>query len=295
MCIYNPNLFLTYVMFLSCLDLHFIALVLYMEKEMVTEYIKREGAWQHIMNLLLINLTFLLYNIAWAFTQIQVESITSFLSSDMLTTFGLIAFHVVSIIVLCVVFHLNNRLEPAVAMKEDFIPTPDRTTRWSLLLIRLLYCVFIGLYILQWLFLYFELLETTTLLVLSEIVGIIFVGCKIWLLSRFTVVPNVPLLNNKYEMKNWSWAIAVALTMMSSIIVIVSQGKDLYDLWQPMQVGAPFQCFLSLDIVAHTLLVLFEGEYLHIANCVILCVCVQFSFQIFFSGGNHVLIIILCK
>lgn len=245
---------------------------------MVTECIKREGVWQHIKNLLLINFIFLVYNIDWAFTQIQVESITSFLNSDVLTlgTFGLIAFHVVSIIVLCVVFHLNNRLEPAVAMKEDFIPTADRTTRRSLRLIRLLYCVFIGLYTLQWLFLYFEVLETTALLVLSEIVGIIFVGFKIWFLWKFTVASNVPLLDKKYEMKHWLLAIVVASTMMSSIVVIISQGKDLYDLWQPMQVGAPFQCFLSLDIVAHTLLVLFEGEYIHIASYImiyIVCMC----------------------
>ena len=234
---------------------------------METECIKR-GVWQHIMNLLLINFNFLVYNIDWAFTQIQVESMTSFLNSDVLTlgTFGLIAFHVVSIIVLCVVFHLNNRLEPAVAMAEDFIPTVDRTTRWSLHLIRLLYRVFIGLYTLQWLFLYFEVLETTALLVLSEIVGIIFVGFKIWFLWKFTVASNVPLLDNKYEMKHRLLAIVVALTMMSSIVVIISQGKDLYDLWQPMQVGAPFQCFLSLDIVAHTLLVLFEGEYIRIRS-----------------------------
>ena len=245
---------------------------------MVTECIKREGVWQHIKNLLLINFIFLVYNIDWAFTQIQVESITSFLNSDVLTlgTFGLIAFHVVSIIVLCVVFHLNNRLEPAVAMKEDFIPTADRATMRSLRLIRLLYHVFIGLYTLQWLFLYFEVLETTALLVLSEIVGIIFVVFKIWFLWKFTVASNVPLLDNKYEMKHWLLAIVVASTMMSSIVVIISQGKDLYDLWQPLQVGAPFQCFLSLDIVAHTLLVLFEGEYIHIASYImiyIVCMC----------------------
>ena len=244
---------------------------------MVTECIKREGVWQHITNLLLINFSFLVYNIAWAFTQIQVESITSFLNSDVFTlgTFGLIAFHVVSIIVLCVVFHLNNRLEPAAAMEEDVIPTADRTTWWSLRLIRLLYSVFIGLYTLHRLFLYFEVFETTALLVLSEIVGIIFVGCKIWVLYRFIVARNVPLLGSKYEMKNWLRAIVVASTMMSSIVVIISQGKDLYDFWQPMQVGAPFQCFLSLDIVAHTLLVLFEGEYyIHIANYNIMILCV---------------------
>lgn len=245
------------------------------DREMTYKYIQKEGAQERTQSLFVINVFFLVYNVVWPFTLIQKENIVDILSSNVLNfgTFGLLVFHIVSAMVLWF-FHLTNRSEPAATMEEEPIQIPDSPTKCFLNFFHCLYWVFFALYILQSIFLYFEVLETTTLLVLLEIlaflvVGIVFVGCKIWLLWKFIVAPNVPLLTSKYEMKHWPWALLVALTMISSLAAIIHLGNDRYNLWQPIQQEVLFQCFLSLYVVAHMALVLFEGWYY---NCVCMSV-----------------------
>ena len=229
---------------------------------MASKYIEEEGARQKCKSLLLINAFFLVYNIIWAFTLIQRESITQILRSNVLDfgTFGLMAFHIESVVVLWI-FLLANHSKPE-ATDEMPIQIPDSPTEGFLYLFRLLYGGFFTLYILLRIFLYFEVLETTYLLALFLVflvAGIICIGFKIWLLWKFIVIVNVPVLTKNYEMKHWSWAILLTLSMMSSLAVIIYLGKDRYDLWQPLQEAMLFQFFLSLYVVAHMLLVLFEG------------------------------------
>ena len=234
-----------------------------MDKEMASKYIGKEEARQRCWSLLLINAMFLVYNIIWAFTLIQRESIAQILRSNVLNfgTFGLIAFHIVSVVVLWI-FHLVNHSKPEATMDEMPIQTPDSPTKWFLYLFRLLYGGFFTLYILLRIVLYFEVLKTTSLLALFLaflVAGIIFIGSKIWLLWKFIVILNVPVLIRSYEIKHWSRAILLGLSMISSLAVIIHLGKDRYDLWQPLQEAMLFQSFLSLYVVAHMLLVLFEG------------------------------------
>ena len=252
---------LYYYHFMSCLGLYLSALALRMDKEMATEY-KEEGVRMRFKEVCLINAFFLVYNIIWAFTLIQKESITYILYSNVLAlgTVGLIAFHIVSIIVLWI-FLLTDHSEPAATMEEVPIQIPDHPPKHFLCIFRVFYVAFIGQCFLQWSFLHL-VLETRALLVLFLVflvAGIVFVGCKIWLVWKFIVVPNVPLLTNKYEVKHWPRALLIALTMISSLVVIVHLGKDRYDLWEPLQQAMLFQCFLSLYVVTHLLLVLFEG------------------------------------
>lgn len=236
-----------------------------MDEEMAYKYIEKEGARQHYKNLLLINAICLVYNIIWAFTLIQKESITQIFHSYVLNfgtfgTFGLIAFHIVSVMVLWI--FLANHSKPEATTGK--MPIPDSPKKWFLFLFRLLYLGFFTLYVVLRIFLYFEVLETTYLLVLFLVYlvsGIIFIGFKIRLLWKFIVKRNVPVLTKNYEMKHWLWVIALILSMMTSLAVIVHLGKDRYDLWQPMQEAVLFQFFLSLYVVAHMLLVLFEGRW----------------------------------
>lgn len=242
--------------------LYLSAVALRMDKEMASEYIEEERARQRFKDLLLINAIFLVYNIIWAFTLILKESITYVLSLNVfaLGTFGLIAFHIVSIFVVWI-FLLTDLSEPAATMDEVPIQIPKHPPEHFLCIFRVLYFTFIALRILQWSSLHL-VLETTALLLLFLaflVVGIIFVGCKIWLVWKFIVVPNVPLLANKYEVKHWPRVVLIALTMISSLVVIIHLGKDLYDLWQPLQQAMLFQCFLGVYVVAHMVLVLFEG------------------------------------
>ena len=233
-----------------------------MDKEMASKYIEEEGARQKCKSLLLINAFFLVYNIIWAFTLIQKESITQILRSNMLDfgTFGLIAFHIVSVVVLWI-FHLANHSKPE-ATDEMPIQIPDSPTEGVLFLFRSFCWGFFTLYILLRIFLYFEVLDTTYLLVLFLVflvAGIICIGFKIRLLWKFIVILNVPVLTENYEMKHWPRTILLTLSMISSLAVIIHLGKDRYDLWQPLQKAMLFQFFLSLYVVAHMLLVLFEG------------------------------------
>ena len=242
--------------------LYLSAVALCMDKEMASEYIEEEGARQRFRDLVLINAFFLVYNIIWTFTLIQKENITYILSSNVfaLGTVGLIAFHIVSIMVLWI-FLLTAHSEPAATMEEVSIQIPNHPPKHFLHSFRVLYFAFITLCLLQWTSWYL-VLETTVLRVLFVaflVAGIIFVGCKIWLVWKFIVVPNVPLLTNKYEVKHWPRALLIALTMISSLVVIVHLGKDRYDLWQPLQQAMLFQFFLGVYVVAHMLLVLFEG------------------------------------
>lgn len=233
-----------------------------MDKEMASKYTEKEGARQCRWSLLLINASFLVYNIIWPFTLIQKESITQILRSNVLNfgTFGLIAFHIVSVILW--IFHLANHSKPEDTMAEMPIQIPDSPTEGFLFLFRLFCRGFFAVYMLLRIFLYFEVLETTYLLVLFLVflvAGIICIGFKIRLLWKFIVILNVPVLTKNYEMKHWPRTILLTLSMISSLAVIIHLGKDRYDLWQPLQKAMLFQSFLSLYVVAHMLLVLFEG------------------------------------
>ena len=240
----------------------------------------KRGAWQHVNSLLLINFIFLVYNIIWAFTLIQMESITYFLYSDVfsLGTYGLIIFHIMSIIVLWIFFYLTDHSEQAASIDEGPIQIPDHPTKLCLFIFRILHFALLALYILRWSCLYFEVLETTAILVQFQIlaflvIGIISVGQKIWLVWKFIVNPNVPLLTDEYKVKHLPRAVLLALTMISSLVVIVHLGKDRYDLWQPLQQAMLFQFFLGVYVVAHMLLVLFEGWYrtVYVGVCAFFC------------------------
>ena len=242
---------------------------------MVTKY-KKGGVWENIESLLQINTIFFVYNIVWAFRLIQKEGFAYLLYSDVfvLGTCGLLIFHLVSMIVLWI-FHLTDG--PESVSKAKVYQTPDHPTKEFLQFFSKLYYTFFGLCVARLGSLYLDLLETNVLLVLFLaflVVGIIFVGCKIWLVWKFIVVPNFKYpVSNKYKVKHWQRAVVLVLLMISSLVVIVHLGKDSYDLRQPLQQVLLFRFCLSVYVVAHMLLVLFEGLYYYIYTPVYVCMC----------------------
>ena len=252
---------MSYLLFLSHVGLFLSAVALRMDEEMVTES-KERGLWESIENLLHANIIFFIYNIVWTLRLIQKESIWYLLSFDVLVlgTLRLIIFHIVSMAVLWI-FRLTD--PPESVNEAELYHTPDHPTKEFLKLFSILYYTFFALCVTRLGSLYFNLLDTTVLLFLFVpvlVVGIIFVGCKIWLVCKFIVVPNfMSPVSNKYEVKHRQWAGLLVLTMISSLGVIVHLGKDSYDLKHPLQQVPLYQLFLSVYVVAHMLLVLFEG------------------------------------
>lgn len=234
-----------------------------MDEEMVTKS-KENGMWENIESLLQINTIFFICNIVWAFWLIQKESIAYFLYSHVLVlgTCGLLMFHVASMMVLWI-FRLTD--PPESVSEEELFQIPDHPTKGFLQFFSVLYYTFFALCVTRLGALYVNLLEANVLLVIFVaflVVGIIFVGCKIWLVWKFIVVPNFKSpVSNEYKVKHWQWAVLIVLTMISSMVVIVHLGKDSYDLKHPLQQVPLFQFFLSVYVVAHMLLVLFEGLY----------------------------------
>ena len=239
---------------------------------MVTES-KSRGVWENMESLLQINAIFFIYNIVWTFMLIQKESISYFLYSDVfaLGTCGLIIFHIASMAVLWI-FRLTD--PPESVNQVELYQTPDHPTEEFLQFFSRLFYIFLALCLARFFSLRFNLLDmyTTALLLLCVtflVVGITCVGCKIWLVWKFIVVPNFTSpVSNEYKVKHWQWASLIVLTMISSLVIIAHLGKDSYDLRHPLQEEPLYQFSLSVYVVAHMLLVLFEGLYHFIHICI---------------------------
>ena len=231
---------------------------------MVTKYLRKEGVQDCVESLLIINFIFLVYDMVWTFTLIQKEGMNYFLYSDVFTLeiIGVLLFHTLSIILW--IFLLKHNVEPEATTE---LQLPDQRTEYFLYIFRWVCLIFSALSVLRWSILSYNWLEdSSTLLVLFLaflVVGIICVGCKIWLVWEFIVDPNFKSpVSNEYKVKHWLRASLLFLTMICSLVVIVHLGKDSYDLRHPLQQAALYQFFLSVYVVAHLLLVLFEGLFI---------------------------------